>query len=205
LRCKARVTLAKGTGMSTLTATRTKAGATPRDLAVTALILGIAAVMWFGWGQAEPPSGWPLPLNIGTFAAIAVAVGAGGVAARFRRGATAMADQRVRRGYGTTVGGEIAACGLGAAVLGLAGHSAYIAPWILLVVGVHFVPLGRLFGSFDLVWAGFALSAVAIAAAVTGAVSGVAPSAVTGAFGGLVCIACAAFCLRRALRRRRAG
>ena len=114
--------------MSTLTATRTSARGTPRDLAVTALILGIAAAMWFGWGQAQPPSGWALPLNIGTFAAIAVAVGAGSIVARFRRGATAMADQRVRRGYGITV---------------------------------------------------------------------------TGAFGGLVCIACAAVCLRRALRRGR--
>lgn len=187
--------------MSAVTATRTSAGATPKDLAVTALILGIAAAMWFGWGQAEPPSGWSLPLNIGTFAAIAVAVGAGGIVARFHHGATAMTDQRVRRGYGITVGVEIAACGLGAAGLGLAGHSAYIAPWILLVVGVHFVPLGRLFRSVDLVWAGFALSAAAIAGAVTGMVSGVAPSAVTGAFGGLVCIACAAVCLRRALRR----
>jgi hypothetical protein len=194
---------AKEAGMSAVTATRTSAGGTPRDLAVTALILGIAAMMWFGWGQAQPPSGWALALNIGTFAAIAVAAGAGSIVARFRRGATAMADPGVRRGYGITVGVEVAACGLGAAGLALAGHSAYIAPWILLVVGVHFVPLGRLFGSVDLVWAGFALSAVAIAGAVTGVVSGVAPSAVTGAFGGLVCIACAAVCLRRALRRGR--
>ena len=123
--------LAKGMGMSAVTAMRTRAEATSGDLAVTALILGIAAVLWFGWGQADPPSGWSLPLNVGTFAAIAVALGAGGVVARFHRGATAMADPRVRRGYGITVGVEVAACGLGAAGLGLAGHSAYIAPWIL--------------------------------------------------------------------------
>ena len=58
--------------------------------------------------------------------------------------------------------------------LALAGRSAYAAPWILLVVGVHLVPLGRLFGSVDLLWAGLVLSAVAIAGAVTGAVSAVA-------------------------------
>jgi hypothetical protein len=178
---------------------------TPRDLSVSALILGFAAMMWFGWGQAQPPAGWALPMTIGTFAAIAVAGGAGGIAARFRRGATAMADRRVRRGYGITVGIEVAACGLGAAALGLAGRSAYIAPWILLVVGVHFVPLGRLFGLSHLMRAGLALSAVAIAGAVTGVVSAVAPSAVTGAFGGLVCVACAAICLRRALVRGRAS
>jgi hypothetical protein len=172
---------------------------------VTALILGIAAMMWFGWGQARPPAGWGAPLTVGTFAAIAVAGGAGSIAARFRHGATVMADQRVRREYWITVGTEVAACGLGAAGLGLGGSAPYIAPWILLVVGVHFVPLGRLFGSSDLVWTGLALSAVAVAGAVTGAVSDVVPSAVTGAFGGLVCVAYAGICLRRALLRGRAG
>jgi len=87
--------------------------------------------------------------------------------------------------------------------LGLAGRPAYTAPWILLVVGVHFVPLGRLFGSANLVWSGLVLAAVAIAAAVTGAVSAVEPSAVTGAFGGLVLVAAAAASLRQALVRGR--
>jgi membrane protein implicated in regulation of membrane protease activity len=77
------------------------------------------------------------------------------------------------------------------------------APWILLIVGLHFVPLGRLFGSVDLVWSGLVLSAVAIAGAVTGAVSAVAPSAVTGAFGGLVLVAAAAASLGRGARRGR--
>jgi hypothetical protein len=174
---------------------------TPRDLTVTAVILGIAGALWFGWGQAQPPARWGLPMNIGTFAAIAVAVVAGITMIWFRHGATAMGSQRVRRAYGITVGIETAAIGLGAAGLALAGRPAYTAPWILLVVGVHFVPLGRLFGSVDLLWAGLALSAVAIAGAVTGAVSAVAPSAVTGAFGGLVLVAAAAASLRRAVRR----
>ena len=178
-------------------------GGTPSDLSVTALILAVAGALWFGWGQAEPPASWGLPLVIGMLAAIVVAIGAAVAVRRFRHGATAMADQRVRRGYGITVGAEVAAIAVGVLCLGLAGRPAYTAPWILLVVGVHFVPLGRLFASVDLVWAAFALSAVAIAGAVTGVVSGVAPSAVTGAFGGLVCIACAAVCLRRALRRGR--
>jgi hypothetical protein len=191
--------------MSTVTAARTRTPGTPRDLAVTALILGIAAMMWFGWGQAQPPAGWSVPLRVGTFVAIVVAGFAGSIVPRFRGGATAMAERRVRRSYGITVGIEVAACGLGAAGLGIAGHSPYIAPWILLVVGVHFVPLGRLFGESQLLWAALALLAVAVAATVTGVVSDVAPSAVTGGFGGLVCAACAAACLRRALLAGRAA
>lgn len=178
---------------------------TPRDLSATALILAIAAVLWFGWGQAEAPAGWGLPLGIGTLAAIAIAAVAGITVRGFRRGATAMADQRAGRRYGITVGIEVAAIAIGAAGLTQAGRPAYTAPWILLVVGVHFVPLGRLFGSADLVWSGLVLSAVAIAAAVTGAVSAVAPSAVTGAFGGLVLVAAAAASLRRAVLRGRIG
>jgi hypothetical protein len=174
-------------------------GGTPSDLSVTALILAIAGALWFGWGQAEPPAGWGLPMVIGMFAAIAVAIVAAVAVRRFRHGATAMADQRVRRWYGITVGAEVAAIAIGAVGLGLAGRPAYTAPWILLVVGVHFVPLGRLFGIADLVWSGLVLSAVAIAAAVTGALSAVAPSAITGAFGGLVLLAAAATSLRKAV------
>jgi membrane protein implicated in regulation of membrane protease activity len=174
-------------------------GGTPSDLSVTALILAIAGALWFGWGQAEPPAGWGLPMVIGMFAAIAVAIVAAVAVRRFRHGATAMADQRVRRGYGITVGVEVAAIAIGSVALGLTGHPDYTAPWILLVVGVHFVPLGRLFGIADLVWSGLVLSAVAIAAAVTGALSAVAPSAITGAFGGLVLLAAAATSLRKAV------
>ena len=88
--------------------------------------------------------------------------------------------------------------------MGWPGSRAYTAPWILLVVGVHFVPLGRLFNSVDLLWSGLVLCAVAVAAAVTGAVTAVAPSAVTGGFGGLVLVVTAVTSLRRAARHGRA-
>lgn len=185
-------------------AVRTKARefaqGTPRDLSVTALILAFAAMMWFGWGQAHPPARWGLPLTVGLFAAIAVEGFAACIAARFHRGATAMWDRRVRGRYRITVAAEVAAIAAGAVGLALAGLSAFLAPWILLVVGVHFIPLGRLLGAMDLLWAGLLLSAVAIAAAVTGAVSAVAPSAVTGGFGGLVLVVAAGTSLRRAAR-----
>jgi hypothetical protein len=195
--------------MSAVTAERKsapeRAAGRPRDLAVTAIILGIAAALWFGWGQAQPNAGWGLPMTVGSFAAIAVAVAAGIALSGLRHGATAMESRRVRRAYGITVGIETAVIGLGAVGLTLAGRSAYTAPWILLVVGVHFLPLGRLFGSVDLLWSGLALAAVAVAGAATGAVSAVAPSAVTGAFGGLVLVAAATASLGRALRRSQPG
>lgn len=52
---------------------------------------------------------------------------------------------------------------------------------------------------------GLALAVIAIAGAMTPVVSNVAPSAVTGSFGVLVCTVCAALSLRRALLPGRAS
>ncbi len=171
-----------------------------RDLAATALILGFAAFAWFGWGQAQPPAGWSVPLAIGSVAGVAAAVAAGLTARRYRMGRLSMNDARVRRTYWRVVVTEVVLCVLGAAGLGVSGQSAYVAAWILLVVGAHFVPLGRLFAIGSLVVAGLVLIVVAVAAAVTGAVSTVAPSFVAGAGGGAVCLACSVFCVGQALR-----
>jgi hypothetical protein len=171
-----------------------------RDLAATALILGFAAVAWFGWGQAQPPAGWSVPLAIGSAAGLAVAVAAGLTARRYRMGQLSMNDARIRRAYRRVVVTEVILCALGAVGLGLSGQSGYVAAWILLVVGAHFVPLGRLFAIGSLVVAGLVLVVVAAAAAVTGAASTVAPSFVAGAGGGAVCLACSVLCAWRALR-----
>lgn len=167
------------------------------DLAATAVVLGIAAIMWFGWGQASPPAGWPLPLAVGSVAGVAATVTAVIASRRYRDGALSMADPAVRARYRRVVAAEVAACVLGVACLAVAGRPAYQPAWILLVVGVHFLPLARIFRIPSLFWAGLAASAAAIAAAVAGATSGIRPSTVAGAGGGLVCLCCAAWCLRQ--------
>ena len=161
---------------------------------MTALTLGVAATAWFGWGNAQPPAGRRPGLAAGSVLGVAAAIAGGWYARRLRSTGSAMADRRVRRGYGITVGVEVAAIVAGAVALGLRWR-AYLPAWILLVVGVHFIPLGRLFNIGALTWAGLALIPVAAAAAVTGAATGVQPSTVAGAGGGLVCLGCAAACL----------
>ena len=167
------------------------------DLAITALVLSVAAMAWFGWGQAQPPPSWSAPLIAGSCVSIAAVLLTGVTTWRHRRDEQLMNDPAVRRGYWLIVGVEVAACALGVAALAIAGKPDYFPAWILLVVGVHFVPLGRLFGIVELYPAGLAASAAAIAAAVTGAVSAVAPSAVAGAGGGLACLVAALSCARR--------
>lgn len=168
------------------------------DLAIAALVLSVAAMAWFGWGQAEPPSGWSPVLTVGSIVSIAVAMLAGVTTCRRRGGAASMQDPAVRHAYWWIVGTEIAACLLGVAVLGVAGEMRFLPAWILLVVGVHFLPLGRVFQIAELYPAGIAVSVVAVAAAITGMAASVAPSTVAGAGGGLICLVAALFCLRRA-------
>lgn len=167
------------------------------DLAITALVLSVAAMAWFGWGQAAPPAGWSPALYAGFFVSMAAILPAILAMRRLRGVVPSMHDPAVHRAYGRIVAAEAAGCLLGAAALPAAGKAAYIPAWILLVVGAHFLPLGRLFRIAELYPAGFALAAIAVAAAVTGTVTTVAPSAVAGAGGGVVCLVSALSCLRR--------
>jgi hypothetical protein len=169
-----------------------------RDSAVTGAIFGLAGAAWFGWAQASPPAGWSIGLTVGSIASLLIMVGCGLLALRHRRGQTAMADPRVRRGYNLTVAAEAVACLAGAAALGSAGRPAYIPAWVLLVVGVHFVPLARLFAGRDLLACGVVLIVVSVVAALAGHAGIAAPSTVAGGGAGLVLAACAVVNLRRA-------
>ena len=51
--------------------------ATARDLAVNAAVLGVAAMVWFGWAQEAPPAGWSVPLGIGSVLGVLIAFLAG--------------------------------------------------------------------------------------------------------------------------------
>ncbi len=133
-----------------------------------AAVLAFAGIAWFGWAQDDPPStGSP------------------------------MADPRVRRGYWATVVVEVALIIGGNLLLAAVGHPAYTAAWTLFVVGVHFVPLARIFHVRGLTATGVATVVVAVAAACLGLASDLAPSASAGAGGGVVFLGYAAWVLGR--------
>ena len=175
-----------------------------RDLAITALILGVAGLAWFGWGQSGLAEGWAAFLQAGSVAALAVVVAAGVLLRRRPAGPSAMDDPALRRGYWKVVAAEVIAIVAGNVALSAAGRPAYVPAWTLLVVGAHFVPLARMFGTPGLTAAGLVLAAAAAGAAAAGAAAGVRPSLVAGVAGGVVCVACAAGCLRSAAGRGRA-
>ena len=91
-----------------------------------------------------------------------------------------MRDRAVRRRYGIVVGLEFALPAAGGAS-GISGLAKWIPVWICACVGIHFIPLSRVLGDPSLVILGVLISAVALAALITGLTSAVAPGMVTGA------------------------
>jgi len=156
-----------------------------RDAAMSALILGFFASAWFGWAQERPPRTWRAALITGAVLSLAVAVLGAVLAWQNWSGASALDAPGAMRRYGIIVGVEFTAAAVGAAVLMLRGHARYVAPWICLVVGVHFWPMAPVLGDPLLIVLGAVLSAVAVAAVVVSRRTDIYPSAITGAGAGV--------------------
>jgi hypothetical protein len=85
------------------------------------------------------------------------------------------------RQYGIILGVEFGVAAAGAAAIDLLRHSEYVAPWICLVVGVHFFPMAPVLKSPPLFVLGAVLIAVAAAAVLICRGRDLALSAVAGA------------------------
>lgn len=172
-----------------------------RGEVIGAAVLAFAGIAWLGWAQEDPPSSWVPYLAAGSVVAALLLIAL--VVLLVRRRTTTgspMADPRVRRGYWVTVAIEVVLIVGGNLLLAALGHPTYDAAWTLFVVGVHFVPLARIFHARGLALTGVATAVVAVAAACLGFASEVAPSATAGAGGGVVFIGYAAWTLGRGHR-----
>lgn len=180
---------------------RSLAAATVRDLGATALVLGFAGVMWFGWSQEGPPAPWVPFLIGGSIVGAIVAVLALILTIKHRKGASAMRGAGGSRAYRWAVIIEVGAIAVGAAALALTGHAAYISPWVLFIVGAHFLPLGTLFHIQSLRMCGLLVAAIAVTATIVGVSDDVLPSAVAGAGGGVLMVAFGGYILLRGWRQ----
>jgi hypothetical protein len=178
---------------------------TPNDRSrgIVALIEGFFAFMWFGWGQAEAPSWLTLPLLVGSCLGAIVALTGGVVAVRATGQRTAMAEREIRLRYNVIVGVEFLLIGVGVGILGHTGSARWIPVWVCAVVGVHFLPLARVFPGLFLVPLAWALVAIALSAFVLGLATLTSPSTVTGPGAGLCLIAAAVATLLAASADRR--
>lgn len=161
----------------------------PRDATISAIVLSVAATVWFGWAQEGESLG--AALAVGSVAALVVAVVA--VVATVRvGGATTMGTSRhARRVYQLTVAAEVLAIFATAALLNAAGAPEYLPAVTLAIVGVHFLPLARVF-RLPLLNAAAAVTVLVGLAAVGAGLAGLAaPATVAGGLGGLALLACA--------------
>jgi hypothetical protein len=139
----------------------------PRDLALIAAILGVAAVVWAGWAQEQPPrhGAWRVLLGALTLAGLALA--AVGVMLTVR---TWESPTAVEPGtpafviYVVVFWVELLGAGLLAFLAIRAGMSDVVAPLVLAVVGIHFFALAPVFGQSFLYVPAVLLTVVAVVA-----------------------------------------
>ncbi len=167
-----------------------------RGEVIAAAVLAFAGISWFGWAQDAPPSSWVPFLAAGSMVSALLLALLVVLLVRHRtsRGSP-LADPRVRRAYWIIIGVELATIIAGNVVLTATHHVAYQAVWTLFVVGIHFVPLARVMRVRGLAVTGIATACAAVAAAIVGLTSSVAPSAVAGLGGGAVFIGYAGWVL----------
>jgi hypothetical protein len=164
-----------------------------RDSAMTALIVGFFASSWFGWAQERPPAAWRSPLIAGAVLSFFVAVVGAVFAWRGWSGGSALSEPGAMRHYGIILGVEFGVAAAGAAGIALRGRPEYIAPWICLVVGVHFWPMATVLKSPPLNVLGGVLTAVAVVAVLVSRRTGLAPSAITGVGAGVTLLSYASW------------
>jgi len=151
------------------------------SMALGSIFLSLFGATWL-CGASYAYAG-PNPALLAAIAAVALAMTAWAVATfrarrrNFTASADAAASKRVRKGFMVVNAVQWSSIGLAVLLLNLTGHVAWILPAVIMVVGLHFFPLARLFGfrAYNLTAA--ALVVVACAALLAGgAVNGVALS-----------------------------
>lgn len=109
------------------------------------LILGIFSIAWFSWARAQAPESLQPVLWVGALLGLLTALGGGFLSWRNWSGQSTINSADAMRRYNLISGLEFGLILLGIAGLVLLNQPAYIAPWVCIVVGVHFWPLASLF------------------------------------------------------------
>lgn len=156
-----------------------------RARGVAATIFGVFAVLWLRWGTVAAPELLQQLLRSGQVLAVVLALFGVVLTVRSPARSTPMTDSAVVRRYGIVVGVEFALLGVGNVILTQTGVEQWIPVWICAGVGVHFLPLARVFREWSLAVLAALISTVAVVAGVMSLVSSVASSTVVGAGAGL--------------------
>lgn len=119
-----------------------------RDHAFTIAWFGLMAMVWFGWGQEDPPPEWRWRLGVGSVLGV-VLLGLFGYGVFVRWGEGTALDGRYEW-FGVLVLLEVLLAGVGCLVLWKRRRSRWMAWWVALVVALHFIPLAFLLDYWSL-------------------------------------------------------
>lgn len=139
----------------------------PRDLVTIGAIFGVAAFVWAGWAQENPPNHWGWRLVLALLGLVGLALAALSIPVAIRHWDTPTALQSgtvALTVYIIVFWVEVILAAVLAFLAVRAGRSDLIAPLILGVVGVHFLALAPVFTQPMLYLAAVLLTAGAITA-----------------------------------------
>ncbi|WP_223623846.1 hypothetical protein [Microbacterium sp. EST19A] len=140
----------------------------PRDLLMTGAIFGVASFVWAGWGQERPPKHWIWRVVLGVLSLGGAALAGISIPAAIRNWTSPTA---------IVIGGPAFAWYIAifwlevVAIVVLAiwatkrKRQDLIAPLVLAVVGIHFLPLAWVFAQPIFAVAGVLVTAAAVVAA----------------------------------------
>lgn len=119
-----------------------------RDHAFTIAWFGLMAMVWFGWGQEDPPQRWRSRLGAGSVLGVVLLVlFTYGVILRWDDG-TALEGRYPW--FGVLVLLEVLVAGIGCLLLWRKQESRWMAWWVALIVALHFIPLAFLLNDWSL-------------------------------------------------------
>lgn len=119
---------------------------------------GLMSVVWFGWGQEDPPRRWRWRLGIGSVLGF-VFTAVFGYAYALRMDGPSALEGRYEW-FGGLFAVEIVVATIGVVYLWRSGRARWMAWWVALVVAAHFLPLAFVLGDASL----FVLGLIQIAA-----------------------------------------
>lgn len=139
-----------------------------RDLVMVAVVFGGAAFVWAGWAQERPPKGvlWRVVLVLLQLIGLTILAFGIPLAVQHWNTPTALATASTAVVWYIVVFWlEVIAIVVLAIVFVRTGRGALIAPLVLTIVGLHFVPLAFVFEQWILLIAAVLLTAAGVAAA----------------------------------------
>lgn len=157
-----------------------------RDFTMYTAIFGIMSFVWFGWAQEAPRKHWRA--YIGIASGIALLFGLAGVYLSVTNwdAASALRDNDVLTTYIIVFWLEMIVAVIGVIVIFRMKKREYAAPWIALIVGVHFIFLKEVFNDAALYVLAVLMVAAALISPWMARKLGVAYSAVTGISSGVL-------------------